>query len=168
MRFILETERLTLREYTEADAPEFFQLNTDPQVMRYVPDPPMKSQEEARQVIRSHPMADYAEFGYGRWACIFKTTAEHIGFCGLKHLKELHEIDLGFRFRPAVWGKGLATEAARACADYGFDQLGVKEMIGLSHPDNTGSMRVLEKVGMQFTGLVSPYGWPMNRYVLRR
>jgi len=168
MNPVLETERLILRLYTEDDAYDFFYLNSAPEVMRYVPDKAMQSTEEAREILISHPIADYARYGYGRWACVLKSTGEHIGFCGLKLLPELNEVDLGFRFLPAAWGKGFATEAARACVNHGFTVLKLNEIIGLAHPDNHGSIRVLEKVGMRITGIVSPYGWPMNRYHVRR
>jgi RimJ/RimL family protein N-acetyltransferase len=135
MNMILETQRLILREYTEEDAPAFFQLNSDPQVMRYVPDQPMQSVEQARQILISHPMTDYRERGYGRYACVLKDTGENIGFCGPKYLKEIGEIDLGFRFLPSHWNKGLATEAARASLDYSFTNLRLPEVVGFAELD---------------------------------
>ena len=168
MNVILETPRLILRQYTADDAADFFRLNSDPQVMRYVPDEPMKTVEEARAVIVSRPMVDYRERGFGRCACVLKATGEHIGFCGLKYLKEIEAVDLGFRFLAAHWGKGLATEAAGACIDYGFSQLGLEEIFGFAEPENAASIRVLEKVGMQFTGVVRLYDCDMRRYVIRR
>jgi RimJ/RimL family protein N-acetyltransferase len=168
MKIVLDTERLILREYTEEDAPDLFRLGSDPDVMRYVPDKPMANVDEARETLLSHPIADYQQHGFGRWACIVKATRQNVGFCGLKHLKEMKEVDLGFRFLPAHWGKGLATEAAQASVDYGFRRLALDHIIGLSHPDNQPSIRVLEKVGMQFVDVVRPYGFPMLRYVVRR
>ena len=165
---ILETDRLILREYCEADAAVFLQLNSDPAVMRFVPDPLMKDVEEARRILVTHPIADYSRHGYGRWACCLKQTGEHVGFCGLKYLPEIEEVDLGFRFGRSHWGKGFATESAQASIRYGFDTLRLNEIIGLSHPENYGSIRVLEKLGLQFAGIVKPYGWPMRRYVIRR
>lgn len=167
MKIILKTERLILREYTEDDAAQFLQLNSDTEVMRYVPDKPMTTLEQAREALTTHPMADYRTYGFGRWACILKNTGENIGFCGLKHLDELGEVDLGFRFLPAHWGKGLATEAAEACIRYGFRSLALPQIIGLSHSENHASIRVLEKIGMQFTQVVRPYGFAMLRYVIR-
>jgi RimJ/RimL family protein N-acetyltransferase len=162
------TERLILREYTEDDAPAFFRLNSDPQVMRYVPDQPMQSVEQARQVLVSHPLTDYRERGYGRFACVLKDTGEHIGFSGLKYIPEIGGVDLGFRFLPAYWGKGLATEAAEASLRYGFEKLNLEQIIGLAEPENHASIRVLEKVGMQFTGLVRLWDREFKRHVVRR
>ena len=135
----IETERLILRPYTEDDAPAFFALNSDPQVMRYVPDDLMVSVDQARETLRSHPIVDYRERGFGRWACVLKTTGEHIGFCGLKYLSEIDDVDLGFRFIPSQWGKGFATEAALASIRYGFDELKLDHIVGLAELENRAS-----------------------------
>ena len=168
MKPILETERLILREYTEDDAPEFFELNSDPEVMRYVPDKAMESVAQAREILLNHPIADYAKYGFGRWACELKSSGEHVGFCGLKFLPELDEVDLGFRFIPSQWGNGLATESSQAVVRYGFAQLRLNQIIGLAYPDNHASIRVLEKAGMNFADVVRPYSRPMLRYTIRR
>ncbi|MEP6636783.1 MAG: GNAT family N-acetyltransferase [Acidobacteriota bacterium] len=83
MKVILETARLPLREYLESDAEAFFRLNSDPEVLRFVPDEPLLSVEQARQLLLDHPIADYGKYGFGRGACILKTTGEQIGFAGL-------------------------------------------------------------------------------------
>ena len=168
MKVILQTPRLILREYTEADAEDFLRLNSDPEVMRYVPDQPMKTIEEARGVLVSRPMVDYRERGFGRYACILKSSGEHIGFCGLKYLKEIDDIDLGFRFLPAHWGMGFATEAASACVDYGFEKLALNKILGFAEPENHASIRVLEKVGMKFVDVVRLFDCDMRRYLIRR
>ena len=168
MKVILDTERLILREYTDDDAPAFFELNSDPEVMRYVPDKAMESVEQAREILRNHPMIDYKERGFGRWACILKANGKHIGFCGLKYLKEIDDIDLGFRFVPSQWGKGLATEAAVASIRYGFDELKLDHIVGFAELENRASIRVLEKVGMQFVEMVRLFSLSMGKYVIER
>lgn len=164
----LETERLILREYTEADAADFFALNSNPQVMRYVPDDPISSIEQAREILVSHPILDYRERGFGRWACVLKENGEHIGFCGLKYLKEVEVIDLGFRFVPSQWGKGLATEAAQAAVRFGFEELRLDQIVGFAELENRGSIRVLEKVGMRFLEMVRLFEIQMAKYMIRR
>jgi len=164
----IETERLILREYTEDDAPAFFALNSDPEVMRYVPDELMVSIEQAREVLRSHPITDYNERGFGRFACVLKATGEHIGFSGLKYLKEIEAVDLGFRFVPSQWGKGLATEAAVASIRYGFDELKLARIVGFAELENRGSIRVLEKTGMRFVQMVRLFSLSMAKYVIER
>ncbi len=167
-RIILETERLILREFDEADAPTFLLLCSDPQIIRYTGDPGggLTNIEQAAEGIRSRPMADYRKHGFGRWACVLKATGAVIGFAGLKNLDELSEIDIGYRFLPAHWGCGLATEASRATLAYGFDQLHLTRIIGLVMPDNIASVRVLEKIGLHYTGIIDYSGQRAARYVI--
>jgi hypothetical protein len=103
MKTIIETDRLLLREYVEADAEVFFQLNSDPAVLRFVPDKPLLSVEQGRQILVDHPIADYRKNGFGRGACILKSTGEQIGLAGLKYLDELGEVDVAYRLMPACW-----------------------------------------------------------------
>ena len=166
MKVILETDRLLLREYVEDDAESFFKLNTDPEVVRFVPDKPLLNVEQARQTLIDHPIADYRRYGFGRGACILKSTGEQIGFAGLKYLDELGEVDVAYRLLPAHWGQGLATEVALASVRYGFAALGLKRIIGLVMPKNIASLRVLEKAGLRYSGTVTLWGHTFSRYVI--
>lgn len=150
---IIETPRLLLREFREEDASFFFELNEDPEVVRYTGDPPFGSVEEARQFLRDY--GQYEKFGYGRWAVLLKSEEKDgppawIGWCGLKYTPELDETDIGFRFFRRYWGQGYATEAARACLDHGFGPLGLRQVVGRVMKGNKASIRVLEKIGMEF------------------
>lgn len=87
--------------------------------------------------------------GFGRWAVITKTSNSFIGWCGLK-LNEQNLIDLGFRFFKREWNKGYATEAAHACLEYGFEELNLKEIIGRVARQNKASIKVLEKLSMNY------------------
>jgi RimJ/RimL family protein N-acetyltransferase len=166
MKVILETDRLLLREFVEDDAESFFKLNTDPEVMRFVPDKPLLNVEQARQTLINHPIADYQRYGFGRGACILKSTGEQIGFAGLKYLDELGEVDVAYRLLPAHWGQGLATEVALASVRYGFAALGLKRITGLVMPKNIASVRVLEKTGLRYSGTVTLWGHTFSRYVI--
>jgi [ribosomal protein S5]-alanine N-acetyltransferase len=133
MKIIFETDRLIVREYVEEDAEAFFKLNSDPEVLRFVPDKALLDVEQARQLLIDHPIADYRNYGFGRGACILKSTGEpafaqlrrgkQIGFAGLKYLEELGEVDVAYRLMPTHWGQGLATEAALASVRHGFADL---------------------------------------------
>jgi len=166
MKVILETDRLLLREFVEDDAESFFKLNNYPEVVRFVPDKPLLNVEQARQTLIDHPIADYRRYGFGRGACILKSTGEQIGFAGLKYLDELGEVDLAYRLLPAHWGQGLATEVALASVRYGFAALGLKRIIGLVMPKNIASVRVLEKTGLRYSGTVTLWGHTFSRYVI--
>jgi ribosomal-protein-alanine N-acetyltransferase len=165
MKVVLETERLLLREYVEDDAQAFFELNSDPDVLRFVPDKPLLNVEQARQILIDHPIADYRKYGFGRCACILKSTGEQIGFAGLKYLEELEMVDVAFRLKRAHWGLGLATEAARASVHFGFSNLGLKQIIGLAMPENVASIRVLEKTGLRYVGTVTFWEKQFSKYL---
>ena len=166
MKVILETDRLLLREYVEDDAEAFFKLNSDPEVLRFVPDKALLNVEQARQILVDHPIADYRKYGFGRGACILKSTGEQIGFAGLKYLDELGEVDVAFRLMRAHWGQGLATEAALASVRFGFADLDLKRIIGLVMPENIASVRVLEKTGLRYADSVSFWGQQFSKYII--
>jgi ribosomal-protein-alanine N-acetyltransferase len=166
MKIILETDRLLLREYVEEDAEAFFKLNTDPEVVRFVPDKPLLNVEQARQTLIDHPIADYRKHGFGRGVCILKSTGEQIGLAGLKYLDALGEVDVAYRLLPAHWGQGLATEVAFASVRYGFVALALKRIIGLVMPKNIASLRVLEKTGLHYTEEVFLWGHGFSKYII--
>ena len=149
MHIILETPRLILRRFTEADAQLIYRLNSDQQVIKYIHEPTLLSEEQAREIIVRIILPQY-EHNLGRWAVHTKAGNEFIGWCGLKFLAESNEVDIGYRFHPFAWGKGYATEAAQNTLDYGFNQLNLNEIIGRAHAENAGSIKVLQKIGMHF------------------
>lgn len=151
MKIIIETERLLLREFTIDDAALVYELNLDPEVIRYTGDP-IRDIDHARQVLEQTILPQYALYNHGRWAVLVKPELEFVGWCGLKARPERNEIDLGYRFMQKAWGKGYATEAAFASLRYGFDRLFIPRVVGRAMPQNTASIRVLEKCGMQYVG----------------
>ena len=151
MNIILETDRLLLRTFTKEDAPLLYELNHDPEVIRYTGDP-IKDMDHAQEVLEQIILPQYALYNHGRWAVLVKQGLEFIGWCGLKTRPERNEVDLGYRFMQQVWGKGYATEAAFACIKYGFEKLHLPRIVGRAMPGNIGSIRVLEKCGMVYIG----------------
>ena len=160
-----ETDRLQHRAFTVDDAAAFFALNSNQDVMRFTGEPLLASVDAARQAIANYQ--DFDKVGYGRWACVLKETQAIIGFCGLKYLADLDEVDVGYRFLPQHWGRGLATEACVASLKFGFNKLCLNQIIGLVLPDNAASIRVLEKSGMQSEGEFVYDGIQALRYVKR-
>jgi RimJ/RimL family protein N-acetyltransferase len=163
MNIVIETERLLLRTFTMDDAPLIYELNLDPEVIRYTLDP-IRDIEHAGQVLEQVILPQYALYDHGRWAVHTKWDMGFIGWCGLKARPERNEIDLGYRFFKANWGKGYATEAARAAIQYGFEKLHLRRIIGRAMPENKGSLRVLEKCGMTFIGEEAVDGHPAKTY----
>lgn len=153
MVHVLKTPRLRLRPFTEADAPAMFRLCADPAVMRYIGSAPMQTEDDALAYLRSHPLMDYQRTGFGRLAVELVQSGAIIGFCGLKWVDEISGFDLGYRLLPAHWGQGVAVEAGRAILhDLHTRELRCpagqrqNQIYGLVHPDNQGSIRVLEKL----------------------
>ncbi len=146
--FVLETERLKLRHFAPDDATHFYMLNQDPEVLRYTGDKPFETVESARDFLVNYDQ--YKKYGIGRWAVIARSDAQFLGWCGLKYQTATDEYDLGFRFFRSHWNKGYATEAAAASIDAGFERFGLQVIIGRAMIQNTASIKVLQKVGMQY------------------
>lgn len=151
MHVIFETPRLILRQFTETDAPLILQLNSDPEIVKYVHEPVLTSEEQAKKIIVDIILPQYKN-NLGRWAIHTKDNMEFIGWCGLKSRPERGEIDLGYRLIQKAWGKGYATEAAQYTLDHGFTRLQLQLITGKAHIENSASIKVLEKIGMQFIG----------------
>ena len=148
IRTRLETERLRLRHFTYDDLQIMFELSSDPEVIKYA-DTPVKDMEETRQRLEQGQLSDYKKYGYGRFAVELKETGKVIGFCGIKYLPEIDLPELGYRYLPAYWGKGIGTEAAQACVEFARDDLQIKKLIALIIPENIASIRLAEKLGMK-------------------
>jgi RimJ/RimL family protein N-acetyltransferase len=167
MTGILETDRLLLREFVMDDLEDFFRMVSDPEVTRFTGGS-VQTLEEAKKMLQERPMQDYRKYGYGRWAAVYKASGQVIGFAGLKYLDDIGEVDLGYRFFKEYWGKGLATEAARALLAHGFGALGLKRILAFADSDNKASIRVLEKVGFKFDKLARYRDWDVAWYILSR
>ena len=149
MHIILQTPRLILRQFTLEDTGLLLALNSNPEVLKYLHEPLLETEEQALHIINTIILPQYKN-NLGRWAIHIKSSNEFIGWCGLKYLAELNEIDLGYRLMQPFWGKGYAFEAAKHTLDYGFNQLHLKTIVGRAHIENTASLKILEKTGMQY------------------
>lgn len=148
MKKILTTDRLYLREFTPDDAQLLVDLNSDIEVTRYTGDGPVTI-EEAKKVLNDVILPQYSNH-MGRWAVHLKDNDEFIGWSGIKYLESLNEYDLGYRFFKKHWGKGYATESAKAVMEYALNTLKLKTVVGRAAIDNHNSIKVLEKSGLKF------------------
>ena len=146
--YILETERLLLREFVADDAENHYLLNLDDEVIRYTGDVSFQSVQHARSFLEKYD--HYKKYGFGRWAVITKRDQEFIGWCGLKYIPVKGEHDIGYRFFKKYWGKGYATESAKSCLDLGFSRFGLNKIVGRVMSANIPSIKVLEKIGLRF------------------
>jgi RimJ/RimL family protein N-acetyltransferase len=163
----IETPHLLLRAWTRDDADVWFNILQEEGILRYFPNQLPPSREKAAEYI-AHQSAHWAEFGYGHWAVITREDGRVIGWNGLEYLLELDETEVAYLLSKRVWGRGYATEAARAAVRFGFERAGLSKIIGLVHSENTGSVRVLEKCGLSFDDRITLWGMELSRYRLQR
>lgn len=168
MNVRIETERLILRELLPSDREAMFLLDSDPEVHRYLGSEPVTDIGQTDEVIR-FIRQQYADNGIGRWAVICKHTGTFIGWAGLKWVTEpmnghVFYYDLGYRFIKEYWGKGYATEAARALVDYAFRVIGTDAVYALTECGNVASDRVLLKAGFRLTDRFELDGVAHNWY----
>jgi RimJ/RimL family protein N-acetyltransferase len=152
MHVYLETERLILRRFTADDVGILVDLDSDPEVMRYLSGGPPTPREEIEGGILPAWLNYYTRFeGYGFWAAIEKVTGEFIGWFHLRpqsgHPPDQPE--LGYRLRRSAWGKGYGSEGSRALLAKAFTELGAERVFATTYQDNLASRRVMEKVGMR-------------------
>jgi ribosomal-protein-alanine N-acetyltransferase len=145
----VETSRLILREWQEQDLKEFAGINEDPKVLEFLPAP-LSIKETAAWIdrIKKH----FIDHGFGLWAVEIKETDEFIGYVGLNvpsfdaHFTPC--VEIGWRLASKHWAKGYATESAKKVLEFGFTELGLKEIVSFTVPANMRSIRVMEKIGM--------------------
>ncbi|HWG98083.1 MAG TPA: GNAT family N-acetyltransferase [Pilimelia sp.] len=158
----LETARLLLREFTPDDVEALVELDSDPEVMRFINGGRPTPREEVERVILPRWLRYHAESpGLGFWAAEEKSSAEFLGWFHLRP-GEGHPADepeLGYRLRRSAWGRGLATEGSRALVDKGFAELGVRRVWAETMVVNTASRRVMEKVGLRLVEVFHA-DWP--------
>lgn len=171
----LQTARLRLRRWMEADREPFAALNADSAVMEYFPDPLTRQQSDSLiEAIES----GFEQRGFGLWAVEVRSSRTFIGFTGLNEPSlEAHftpAVEVGWRLARAAWGEGYATEAATASLAFGFEEVGLDQIVSFTSAGNMRSRAVMERIGMTRTpdddfehpGL--PHAHPLRRHVLYR
>lgn len=138
---ILTTERLTLRPFAPDDLDALAAIYTDPTVMRYIFGGVRTRQQTATTIAAISD--EWHDRGYGRWAVTETATGRLLGMCGF-----VERAELGYILGRFAWGRGIATEAARACLDFGFERLGYDTIGAGALKENSASLRILEKLGM--------------------
>lgn len=148
---LIQTPRLLLRELTDADHEALYEMYRDPRMNRYLGGPPPPRDEYWAGVRETWP-AYYARHGFGLWAAVRREDGRLMGRCGLLSQKvdDERHVEVAYALAPEFWGRGYATEAARASRDHAFRTLDAPHVISLILPDNTPSIRVAERNGMRF------------------
>ena len=165
----IETERLLLRRFRPQDAGLMYErVWTDPVVMRFVQPTGWPYTREESGAFLSRVNRFFDEHGFGQWAVEHRAEGRLLGYCGLKFLHKSEEVELLYGLDKEFWGRGLATEAARAALRFGFEEAHLAQIVAVALPDNAGSLRVLEKAGMRYEGPARHYDFDVARYTLRR
>lgn len=154
---ILHTERLRLEPYCAAHVDHIHAMNSDPAVMRFISQPQSRAEAEANVAMNA---ARWETYGFGWWAVFERSTDRFLGGACLQHLAHIdsNPLEVGWRFLTTAQGQGYATEAGRAAIEYGFGVVGADRLLAVANPENTASLRVMERLAMTSIGLQTHYG----------
>ncbi len=164
---ILETEHLLFRPLELSDLDKLATLYADPEVMRFLGGP--RDRDEVQRALSGY-IREYQMYGHSFFATIRKSDEQFIGQCGLLHqeVEERPEIELGYVLARQYWQHGLALEGLLALRDYGFQQMGFPRIVSLIPPDNTPSLHLAEKIGMQYERDVDQWGQNFRLYAVKQ
>ncbi len=151
---VCETERLLLRLLILDDAPFILQLLNEPSFLKYIGDKGVRNIEDARQYIVQGPQASYTQNGFGLYLVALRETLTPIGICGLIKREGLDDPDIGYALLPEFWRNGYALEAAAAVLMFASETLAIQRIVAITAPDNHTSIRVLNKLGLQFEKMI--------------
>lgn len=149
MTIILETKRLILRHQVIEDLDDLWALYCNPNITKYIPDA-TNSRAEAQEELEWHMHGHPKHPELGLWATIHKETGKFIGRCGLLlwTIEDQYDVEVAYTIAEEYWGQGLGSEAAQAILNYGFEKLNLSRLICVIEPENIGSQKVAEKIGM--------------------
>lgn len=168
---VLETPRLYLATWQSEDWHEFQAITGDPRVMRLIGDGVPWTEEHTRQHVADQIRAMEAR-GYCLWKVLDKATGCIIGQCGLKPWSHPEngnpEVEIGWWLAPEFWGRGLATEAARAALDYGLRVIGLERIVAIAYEENQASLRIMDKLGFRFEERFQENGRDAVKYAIYR
>lgn len=166
---IIQTPRLLLRELTDADHEALFEMYQDPRMNRFIGGPPPPREAYWKKVRETWP-AYYARHGFGLWATVRREDGRLMGRCGLlsQEVDGERHVEVAYALAPEFWGRGYATEAARASRDHAFRTLDAPHVISLILPENAGSIRVAERNGLAFWKMADFRGYHLRVYRLDR
>jgi RimJ/RimL family protein N-acetyltransferase len=154
----LESKRLRLRPITIDDMDLLVDLDSDPEVMRFITDGKPSTKAHYEKAIPALINYMKSNPGLGLWIAYLKDTNAFIGWYILKHLPDNGEVEVGFRIKKEFWGNGYSTEAGKTLLQHGFETLGLKKIAAIVRPDNFVSQAVIKKIGLQEKGKGTWYG----------
>jgi len=155
---VLETERLILSRLSYGDCEFIYELVNEAAFKKYIGDKNVNSVEDAHSYLKNGPIGSYEQHGFGMFLVTAKDSSEALGICGLVKREQFPEPDLGFAFLRRFWDQGYALESSRAVLEYGVAQLALRRIIAIADPENSASVRLIEKLGFGYAGPVRMAG----------
>lgn len=151
---VFETDRLRLRRMSHDDADFMLALLNEPSFIRNIGDRGVRTTDAAREYIAKGALASYEKFGFGLYVVETRDGGTPIGICGLVKRDILEDVDIGYAFLPPFWSKGYAIESAAGVMNYAGSTLGLKRLAAVVNPDNSSSIRLLEKLGFAYERMI--------------
>ena len=147
---IIHLDRLTMEPLQLFDLDSLAAIWSDPEVTKFLPSRGVAIPREKVEKTLVSFVEHWQKLGYGIWKIVEDETDKMVGYCGLRYLEELHEVELPYGLAKEYWGKGIATKAAKASVSYGFDEANLDRIIALALPENEASKKVIEKTGFKY------------------
>lgn len=163
----LETKRIYLRNLGEKDIDMLYELHNNQETMKYMPYNTI-SYEKAKHDVEDYASVSELQPGFGIWATVLKDSDEVIGWTCLKKLPNSDDVEIGYRYFPKYWNKGYCTEICNELIRYGFEECNLGEIIAIIRPDNLASIRVAEKLEMNYVKMVSHFGMDLKQFSLTK
>ena len=163
---MMETERLFLRKLQDYDVDEIFKMRSDVEIMRYIREPQMNREESINWIKMISSKWDTESIGF--CGLIEKSSKDFVGWCGLWRLVETGEIEVGYAIIKDFQGKGYATEAAKRCLQYGFEELNLEKIVAVAFPENEASQSVMKRLGMKYVCIGKFYDKDLVQYAITK
>ena len=164
---MLETERLIIKRFTPEDLDGLIEMRCMPEVNKYVGGAKMQNPEAIAKRMQFY-FDCYEKYGFAMCAMIWKETGEFFGWSGLQPLEDTGEIEVGYGMKPEFWRKGVGYECAKAWLEYGFEKANLERIVAVAQPENTGSWRIMEKLGMRYEKNEDHYGLNCKFYAITK
>ena len=164
---VIETERLLLRMFKAEDLEVIYCLFSDADVQKYLSVENKRTREQLRIALKNF-VCRWEERGFGLWCVTEKKTGEMVGYCGFQYFDNMPQVEIIFAFLRNFWSKGFATEAAKACLRFWFEEMNRDQLFAATSPENLASLRVLEKIGMSYVEKSNHYRMDLVTYLISR
>jgi RimJ/RimL family protein N-acetyltransferase len=164
---MIETERLLHRKFTLDDLDKLIEMRTDDDVIKYMGGQRLQNPQEIEKRLRAY-IDSYEKNGYGSCAMIWKATGEMIGWSGLQPMEETGETEVGYGMVKQFWGRGIGFETAKGWLEFGFGEKNLDRIVAFVEPENTGSWRIMEKLGMRREKIMIHFGMECLFYAITK